>query len=271
MTRATPCARRWRTRQRARARTRAARRRRWWPGACRSTWPRPTCSPCRSRCSRCRRAPPGAARAGPAGLRVPPPQAGHGRGVWCWMPMLHGAKRETLIYFGRKGGRGLKQTHAAQGQPEDVHAERQAAGAGEEPPERGADGTKLSKKARAALARAAERERGARRAGAAERMEPEVRPARAGQPHTQNSFRPSAQYAQKVRLCSGGMRRDCRVCAGARSCWRPYCFPARRCRCRAWRRRRWRRAWRTWPRARRRRPTRCRARPSSRSSTRGRR
>ena len=63
----------------------------------------------------------------------------------------------------------------AQGQPEDIHAERQDAGDAEEPPERDAEGNKLTKKARAALVKAAEKERSARRASAAERMDPEVR------------------------------------------------------------------------------------------------
>ena len=66
-------------------------------------------------------------------------------------------------------------TLLAQGQPEDVHAERQDAGAEEEPPERDADGAKLTKKARAALLKAAEKERAARRASATERMDPEAR------------------------------------------------------------------------------------------------
>lgn len=64
----------------------------------------------------------------------------------------------------------------AQGQPEDIHAERQDAGEVEEPPERDAEGNKLTKKARAALLKAAEKERSARRASAAERMDPEARP-----------------------------------------------------------------------------------------------
>jgi hypothetical protein len=42
------------------------------------------------------RAPPGVARAGPARLRPRPPQAGHGRGAWRWVPVLHGAGGEAL-------------------------------------------------------------------------------------------------------------------------------------------------------------------------------
>ena len=70
---------------------------------------------------------------------------------------------------------GQKRRFGAQGQPEDIHAERQDAGEVEEPPERDAEGNKLTKKARAALLKAAEKERSARRASAAERMDPEAR------------------------------------------------------------------------------------------------
>ena len=45
-----------------------------------------------------------------------------------------------------------------------------------EPPERDAEGNKLTKKARTALLKAAEKERSARRASAAERMDPEASP-----------------------------------------------------------------------------------------------
>lgn len=82
------------------------------------------------------------------------------------------------IHAERQDGSGcLIAAHSGvQGQPQDIHAERQDAGEVEEPLERDAEGNKLTKKARMALLKAAERERSARRASAAERMDPEAKP-----------------------------------------------------------------------------------------------
>ena len=84
--------------------------------------------------------------------------------------MAESGFRQSLLLW-------LRRCLVTQGMAEDKWAEAQAAAEAPEVPEADEEGKPLTKKARAALLRAAEKERERRRAADSERIDPEVRAA----------------------------------------------------------------------------------------------